>query len=234
MDRAALCLVATTAFFSAAAAQSPSDGPVDFLNADRSPIRSTWLERVDFSRLQEQASQRRPELTRAELDRLVRANFEFLFFNHVRNEKFVVDPKPEWVVEKLVELLELRSDLELVLEQGKDLSSESDPEQRKSVVREFRRCSKRLGGHFNRYFSEVSGGEVKVYSPDVGSSHLQYRYFLLQAERLVSVLTRRLDGFFLSPLPGVADVTSYSGSVKVLTRSMSQLADRTLPFMKKR
>lgn len=212
-----------TIFFSAWGAAAPQ---LSHHYADSKRAVPLRFERADFESLAEEVRKRKL-VDEGRLDVFVRRNFNFVFFNKLKPD-LLVSPQPRDVAAAVTEILKQHRQLQRVLAEGRRALVEAPegPCRRtlgKGLADQLNDQAKRIKQLFSRHFVEIRKGSFRIIVPGPDQKD-GWAQLILEARRIDRALTRALDEYFFSSVPGAISVDHLrAASVPVLLESMIRL-----------
>lgn len=191
------------------------------------------MDAVDLKLLVTAAAKRNAGLPEKELAKLVAANFRFIFFNKVNNRNFLMNPPPEHVVDRMVQILQLNSQIGFLIREGRRMVIGGAPgEDKLKVIREIGQLGKKLGQVFREYFMDIRHSSYRLHIHSFDDVAVVFVHYLIQLDRINRHLGQEIDHYFFNPAPGAIDLSEYQDySVATLCESivkLSTLAERGL------
>lgn len=184
------------------------------------------LEMVDFAILQEAAQKLNPELAHRGVDQIVRANFQFIFYNKLNTGSFLVTPPPQDIVNQIVEILHSKNQIQDLINEGRILAPRSDQTARKrQLVAEINAVARNLETTFRRYFVDLRQSSYTLNMRVFDTHDSQFGYYIILCDRINRSLSRELERYFLSAAPGVVEVSDYKVvGITVLSESIRKIS----------
>jgi len=187
---------------------------------------------ADFSVLKAELMLRQPGLDQAAASRTVLRNFYFVCNNRLNQQRMMVPPQAQDVIDHMADLLSLSNSIKAKTAEGRRLAVAyrlgDHPSIPVAVVDDIGRAAARIRKTFRDRFLELGGGRVVLTLPRTDAPYAYYVNFLLEAERLQQKLENCLIDYFLSPEPGVVRAVDYNqGSIQALSKALVQLSEKT-------
>ena len=189
------------------------------------------FDKVDLTALYEEGRKRNPELAPPAVEWMIRRNLHFVFFNKINLGHFLVKPAPRQVVRKVEKIVTLQSQLDSLLQQGRQLAADpSKKKARRKLVRKIGDCARSIQKTFNEYFADYSSAPFLLKCCPSGSIDARFGHYLLQSERIHSLLDQEVERYFFESALSVVDVSDYLDrhSVATLSGSLYKLSRLTL------
>ncbi len=189
------------------------------------------FDKVDLTALYEEGRKRNPGLAPNAVERMIRRNLHFVFFNKINLGHFLVQPAPSQVVRKVEKIVSLHSRLDSMLQQGRQLAADpSKKKARRKLVRKIGDCARSIQKTFNEYFADYSNASFLLKCCPSGSVDSRFADFLQQSEQIHRLLDREVDRYFFESALSVVDASDYVArhSVATLSGSLHRLSRLTL------
>ena len=184
------------------------------------------FERADFGSLAETVCKRKL-VDESRVDAFVRRSFHFVFFNKVRPD-LLVPPQPRDVAATVTEILQRHHQLQGVIAEGQRALEEASEGSGRRVLEkrladQLNNQAKRLKQLFSRHFVEIRKGSFRITLPNSDQQD-SLAGLISEARRIDRALTRALDEYFFSSVPGAISIEHLrKASVPVLLESMIRL-----------
>lgn len=184
------------------------------------------LENVDFATLEEAAQRLNPDLAHNGFEELVRANFQFIFYNKLNTGSFLMTPPPQDIVDQIAEVLNRKHRLQELITEGKMLAARSDGGRRKrELVIEIRNAARNLETAFRRYFLDLRQSSYTVNMRFFETRDSQFGFYISLCDQINKNLSREVERYFLSTAPGVVEVSDYEVvGITVLSESIRKIS----------
>lgn len=215
----AWCLVLTASFLvSGKDLRAESEA-----NYERS-LYATSFDQVDWSSLTAIAGSRAE--SEVELQQLCERNLKYIYHHKLNRRRFLVAPKPQVVVDRIVGILEASERLTGLLLRARGLlSRDALSADNRLLVQQVGRTARELRSQFTDYFLESHASAHTFQVPRSGDPAAQFSAFLLQSHRINLELSRRLDDYFFDGSPGAIRLDQMqSSNISALAESLEVLA----------
>lgn len=187
--------------------------------------------KVDFSSIEAETQARLPGEDAESVSELVRRNFQYVFFNRLNRDRFLVPPRPQDVAQRVLALLRLNRELGLSIEScksylGRDQEGKFVTERR--LIRQIEDTAKRLHDQFGEFFLETREATYSFRIPK-SNRDTRFLHFVRQADQINRRLTQEMDAYFLAKSPGAIHLADYGKvTISVLTESLTRLCKISL------
>jgi hypothetical protein len=197
------------------------------VSSERSYERSlyaTSFDQVDWSSLTALAGDR--EQGNGEVQLLCERNLKYIFHHKLNRRQFLVAPRPQVVVDRIVSIMEASQRLTQMLTRARTFLANPPPrEDSRIVVQEVGRVARDIRSQFNSFFLESHAGSYSFQVPRSGDPSAQFTSFLLQSQVINRELTQRLDDYFFDDSPGSVRLEQMqAGNISALAESLEVLA----------
>jgi hypothetical protein len=194
---------------------------------DRS-LKSIRLDSVDLSGLSKEMGSRSPGYSETQINQLLIKNFRYIFMNQLNRSRFLVAPKPQLVVNHIVNILDKNRNLEEIIEEGnRILESNHSSDQMRRFIEQVRASSKDLNNSFFAYFVEAQHSTYSVTLPSEGEPKEEFLSYLRQSREIKRELDRSLERYFFNSSPSSISLNEFeSSSISVLCKSLLLLSER--------
>lgn len=190
-------------------------------------LEAVRFETVDLTELRKELESRRLCSSEVETNQLLTRNFKHIFFNQLNRSRFIVAPKPQTVVNRILNILELNRGIERLIEKGNriDLQQESSIQMR-NFIHEVKQKSEELNNSFADYFLEAQSSSYSLNLPARGNRQEVFLSYLRQSEKINRELDRSLERYFFNASPNAVSLSDYQiSSISVLCKSLFTLSE---------
>lgn len=184
---------------------------------------------VDVSKLIVEVRRREVPVPEEELAQRLHRNVRFIFYNKLNKHNFLTQPRPQELVDRIVEIFRVEDQLSHLLVQGRRLAANDGRlKEKKRLIREMRGCAEDLHDTFTGYFLDVHSSSFRFFVPSRSGKRFRFLHFVIQSERILHLLEGRVNRYFLDTSPGTVSVRDYRDySITVLCRSLKRLSEMT-------
>lgn len=184
-------------------------------------------ENVDLVPLHQEARKRFRDLSEEELAQLVDANLRFILHNQLNQAHFLVTPDAQRVVDRMVRVLQLTEEIAALLQEGRSLAvQKAGASEQEALMRSAGQLARELGRSFGEYFLDLSAAPYQLRVPQGRDGEITFVHYLIQFDRISRLLTRRVEDYFFSSVPGSVQLSHFDeSSVTVLSESLMRLSE---------
>lgn len=196
------------------------------LTAHGASRKDRFWDQVDVAPILQAGLRHQGLVPERDFEKLIRTNFQFIYFNALRQDLFLSMPKPEKVAHRIAKVFELSEQIRTLVEEGLNLGPDCPSTQRRRLVEELRRSSEALYATVHDYFAE---GHVSRYECNVGivrgTDRPLFSDYLDECSDICRMMDKELVRYFLNPAPGVVQLSDYqSVSIEVLSVTLRRLS----------
>lgn len=157
---------------------------------------------------------------------LLERNLKYIFHHKLNRRRFLVAPKPQAVVDRIVSIMEANRRIAELLNHARTmLSGPVDRSESRDLVRDVGRMAKDLKSQFNGYFVESHAAAHSFMVPKSQDPATQFSAFLLESQAINRELSQRLDNYFFDDAPGAVHLDQMkTGTIAALAESLEVLA----------